>query len=428
MMMKTMTRWATVLLVGCGDGAAGEGNDEDGGASSGSFQTGATGSGPGSSEDSGPETETSSTSDDPGGDEVTTGGASDEDSGSSSETCGDGCASDDPTVAWVVEPGVELGGGGCVDVMADGNGGAIVSLSVDPQSPLASGRVLALDEAGDVAADQAIGQRRVTGLTRVESGSFVWVDSYANVGESSFVLDDLDGEWLTNDLLALDDVTALGDGFAYTAVVNGFFPECRIRIDLGGFADSSALPCGNLDDRWRLRSTDDGLVAGLVGQSTLARVDSDGQISAYLESRFQRTMLDFAVDDQDQVWTVGIVRNPNEAGPAFGSFVARHGSDLGEDPQWEVVEQDDASYAWTTIAMWQGEPIVVGLDADAVPRVVALTSRGDERWSLTLDLSPSVVLRRADVDADGRLYLCGDRPVGRAPFGSTGPVIARIDL
>ena len=96
-----------------------------------------------------------------------------------------------------------------------------------------------------------------------------------------------------------------------------------------------------------------------------------------------------------------------------------------------MVEDGDASYAWMSIAMWQGEPILIGRDVDAVPRVVALNAGGDERWSLgldLLDLPPSVVLRWADLDGRGRLIVCGDRIVEDVAVASSRPVVVRIDL
>ncbi len=420
-----------LLIVSACDGPAGGGGSEtetetEGATSStepGATSEAGTSAGPTESTSTGSEGEVSS--DDSERDDT---GESSE-SSSSGETCGSSCGTGDPEVVWVAEPEHDLGGGSCVDVLGDGEGGAIASFITNPESPLWGGLVVALDDGGAVGAEAQLEQRRVTGLERVGAGAFSWVDSYANVGESSTALDDLEGDWLAKDLLSLDDLAPVTGGTAYTAVVNAFFPECRIRLSIGGTVDSPPLPCGDIDDRWRLRPTQDGgVVAGLLGRSALVRVASNGDTPAYLESRFQRTMLDFAVDDEDRVWTVGIIRNPNEAGPSFGSFVARHDPSLGEDPQWEVLEEGDASYAWTTIAMSQGEPIVVGRDADAVPRVVALSSSGDEKWSLELDLPPSVLLRRADLDAQGRLFLCGDRATGEGPLAASSPVVVRIDL
>ena len=101
---------------------------------------------------------------------------------------------------------------------------------------------------------------------------------------------------------------------------------------------------------------------------------------------------------------------------------------MSENPQWEVLEEGDASYAWTSIAMSEGGPILIGRDGDAVPRVVALDASGDERWHLDLDLPASVILRRSDLDEQGRLFLCGDRLVDDGPFATSSPVLVRIDL
>lgn len=356
-----------------------------------------------------------------------TDGGGDASTGSDSG-CGPECESD-PHVVWIGEPDEELLGGRCLDVMSDGQGGAIASFDTNPESVLAGGLVLALGEDGTAVASRTLEQRQVAGLQRTGSGSFRWVDTWANVGESDTQLGDLSGQWLADDLLAIDDLEPIAGGYAYASIVNGFFPECRIRLDTGAFVDSPSLPCGTYGERWRLRPTAEGsIVAGLTGQSALAHVTASGDLIGWVEWRYQRTMLDLAVDPQGRVWTVGIVRNPNEAGPSYGSFVARHDPGIHERPQWEVADDSDGSLAWTAIVMWQGTPILVGRDADDRMRLLALTSTGDADWEMQLELPPSVLLRHADVDDRGRLLLCGDEVDGDVPVAMSSPVLVRVDL
>ena len=319
--MNKLGIFTTTLLVACASDPSSGGNTaETEGATNTSSSSGAIA--PETGEDATVDPSTSSEASGPSGGPAETGSGS-ESSGSSGETCGTSCGSTDPEVVWVAEPERDLGGGSCVDVLGDGNGGVVASFVTNPESPLSGGLVVALGSGGEAFAEVSLKQRRITGLERVDASMFSWVDSYANVGESSTGLDNLEGDWLFEDLLSLDDLAPVSGGVAYAAVVNGFFPECRVRLSVGGTVDSPALPCGNIDDRWRLRPTvDGGVVAGLVGQSALVRLMSNGDTPAYLESRYQRTMLDFAVDGDERVWTVGIIRNPNAAGPAFGSFVA----------------------------------------------------------------------------------------------------------
>ena len=360
---------------------------------------------------------------------ATTDTGDDGDSGSGSD---DGCGTDcdvDPHVVWIAEPMQELQGGRCLDVISDGQGGAIASFDTNPESVLSGGVVLSLDEDGITVASRTLQQRQVSGLQRSGPGAFRWVDTYANVGDDDTQLSDLEGAWLANDLLALDDLEPMAGGYAYAAVVGGIFPECRIRIDNGVFVDSPSLPCGNWGERWRLRPTPEGsVVAGLTGQSALAHVTASGELIAWVDWRFQRTMLDLAVDPEGRVWTVGIVRDPNAAGPSYGSFVARHDPGITERPQWEVADQSDGSLAWTAVVIWQGNPVLVGRGADDRTWLLGLTSTGDADWELKFDFPPSVILRHADIDDDGRLLLCGDEIDGDVPVTMSSPVLARVDL
>jgi hypothetical protein len=58
-------------------------------------------------------------------------------------------------------------------------------------------------------------------------------------------------------------------------------------------------------------------------------------------------------------------------------------------------------------------------------RYTALTPSGDASWSLELDLPPSVLLRHADIDAEGTLVVCGDRLTAEAPTQSS-PVLVSV--
>ncbi len=353
----------------------------------------------------------------------------DGDSGSGSD---DGCGADcevDPHVVWIAEPFEELLGGGCREVISDGQGGAVASFDTNPESPLGGGLVLALDEDGITTASRTLEQREVSGMHRTGPGSFRWADSWAGVGDDDTGLTALDGEWLATDLVAIDDLAPMAGGYAYASVVGGIFPDCRIRIDNGVFVDSPPLPCGGYASRWQLRPTAEGsMVAGLTGESALAHVTASGELVAWVDWRFQRTMLDLAVDPMGRVWTVGIVRDPNAAGPSYGAFVARHGPGIAARPEWEVVDDSDASLAWTAIVMWQGAPILVGRDADDRGWLLGLTETGDAAWELEFEFPPSVILRQADLDDAGRLLLCGDEIEGDLPAKSSHPVLARVDL
>jgi hypothetical protein len=295
----------------------------------------------------------------------------------------------------------------------------VASFLTDPESPLAGGLMLALSDAGDESERVVLAQRYVEGLERAGPGAFAWVDTTAYAGQSTTSLDDLDGAPLSGGVWAADDIALTTGGTAYSIVSGSFLPECRVRMN--GNVDSEPFGCGGEWDRWRIEPDGAGVAGGLVGQSALVRVDGSGQIVAVLDYRYQRTLLDLAVGEDGEVWTVGVIANPNDAGPSFGAFVARHDAGLAETPPWEGVEDGDTSLAWTAVVVHDGAPVLVGRDAEDLPRITALTHAGDIDWTLTVDLPPSVLLRQADVDATGRLVACGER-------AAATPVVVAVDL
>ncbi|MEM6992170.1 MAG: hypothetical protein AAF721_16790 [Myxococcota bacterium] len=426
--MTNRNRWALVLWLATACGSPGNVDDPSDTEDADSGSQGADASTGGSVDDPNPSGGTTTGASDDGAPPQSEGDSTSSDGGSE-DTCGTECVTSEPQVRWIAEPSHDLAGGTCMAVVGDGEGGLVASFITNPDSPLAGGLVVSTDADGAIASERTLEQRQVTGLERTTAGTFRWVDSYANAGSSPALVDALTGEWLATDLLAIDDLATIADGFAYAVVVNGFFPECRIRSDLAGFVDTPALPCGQSGDRWRLKPDPAGsAVGGLVGQSALVRIDEQGGLTDVLDARYQRLMLDLAVDELGRVWTVGVIKNPNEAGPSFGSFVARHDPTLAEEPEWEVLEQGDTTAAWTSVVVEGDEPVLVGRNGDGEPRILALTSDGDQRWELSPDLPPSALLRHAELDEEGRLFVCGDRFDADVPYPESGPVLGRIDL
>ena len=338
----------------------------------------------------------------------TTSGSSSDNDGSSESSSGE---PSEPEVLWIAEPDGDLLGGRCLDVIADGEGGAVASFVTDPDSFGAGGLVLSLSDSGDETATRVLDQHQIEGLERAGVGAFAWVDTTGHAGQSSTSLDDLDGVALGGGIWAVDDVALTDSGTAYSVITGTLLPECRIRH---GAVDTDPYFCGDEWDRWRIEPDGDGVAGALVGNFGLVRVDGAGQIAAVLDYRYQRTVLDLAVGQNNEVWTVGGIGNPDEPGPTYGAFVARHDADLAEEPLWEGVEDGDTSLVWTGIVMDDDAPILIGRDADNEPRVTALTSSGDLAWTLYLDLSSSSLLRHADLDDTGRLAICGER--GSAPL------------
>jgi hypothetical protein len=335
-------------------------------------------------------------------DATTSSGATGED-----ETCGTACDVGEAEVLWIAEPAADLLGGRCLDIVADGQGGAVASLLTDPQSPLAGGIVLSLSDEGEEIGRAELPQRQLEGLERIAPGSFAWVDTTAHSGQSTTSLDDLSGVAVPGNVWAVDDLALVDGGTAYSIVTGSVLPECRIR--LGAAGDTEPIGCGGATDRWRLEADGDGVVGGLVGRSALVRVDGAGQIAGIVDHRFQRTLLDLAVAPDGSVWTVGAIGDPDEVGPTFGSFVARHDDGLGQDPLWEGIEDGDTSLVWTAVVIRDGAPILTGRDDADAPRITALTSAGDIAWTLFPELSSDVLLRHADVDPQGHLVVCGER-------------------
>ncbi|MEM6988837.1 MAG: hypothetical protein AAF721_00020 [Myxococcota bacterium] len=329
------------------------------------------------------------------------------------DTC-DGDCGQPGTLLWIAELDQDVET--CLDVVADGEGGAVASWFAYTEDFEPSGFVGSVNSDGVERESQFLLGRHIRGLARTEPGSFAWVDYAAQAGESTTELEDLVGAPLPGATSA-DDVTLTDAGLAYS-LSNG---DCWIRM---GGVDSEPLPCGDTWIRWRLAAGGDALFAGLTASFFLRHLDPRGQISAALGPPQDRTLIDIVAAPDGRVWTVGTIKDPAfPSAHSQGAFVAMHGPDLAEAPTWEWLDEgsQDDDRAWLGVVHVRNQLVLVGRDENLVPKFQALTLDGEPTWTLAHDLTSEYQFHHADIASDGVMVTCGVR------FGYA-PVIAAIGL
>ena len=334
--------------------------------------------------------------------------SSGESSGGSSG-CGDDCPSEGAELAWLSHAEDYLGDGICQAVVGDGAGGVIASFRSTGWE-MYHGRIFAFD--GD-------GQHVVTGsnadsdtfpaLALRTEGFLDWATLDGSVGIADGTLANLDGGPLAFDVAEIRAMAADGEWLRYVARLTPSF-DCVVRVGTDASFDSVPFACSEswFPERLHRDGMENWYYFDLFAYRAL-RFDPQGLSYGSLEGRWNRVSLDAAVDPDGHVWFVGAIGSGHDA--VYGSFVARHGFDLAEEPTWELAEEDDR--VWTAIAMSGDGPVVLGHEGYGERlHAIGLSFDGDVRWTWEHEPEPRTYVDAVAIDESGDAVACGYRYTG----------------
>jgi hypothetical protein len=354
-------------------------------------------------------------------------GETSEGSSDGSSGCGDGC-SGEAHLSWLTVSEDYDGDAICQTVIPDGKGGLVASFRSAGWEGYA-GRVVAIDADGNHAASGGtVDGDLFPGLSLRTEGFLDWATLAGDVGIADATLANLDGGPLAYDVVEIRALAADGDRLRYVARLTPSF-NCVVRVGADASFDSVPFTC---TESWFPEELHHDAMGNWYYFDLFAyrviRLDPEGLSWGSLEGRWNRVSLDAAVDPDGRVWFVGAIGSGHDA--VYGSFIARHGFDIAEEPQWELAGEDDV--VWTAIAMADAGPIVLGHEGFGERlHAIGLTFDGDVRWTWEHEPEPRTYVDAVAVDEAGDAVACGYRHTGEeTPVGTAVhyPMFMKLSL